>query len=551
MKCTIIGHNGFTDFFSQYALYKEKISKYDDIIIFVNEESKIPIVKSLFPEKHISVQIPIINNNYDGVNTCINCHTYGAPHQCPRGGSLCKYIDYLSYKEYDNIKLNGFDDYGKWALFKNDKSFLDCFYQYYNLDFIETLMKHKFIIDAENCKQFYDSQLINSDYIVVHDTETENGAIRPSLNKNDTRVICLNKLSTRITDTVHLLQGAKELHVIDSVYGFFILFLQIQYNLFENKNIFLYTRGLEKDSPFFAIQRYIPADWKIINIINVPKNNISVNNFCQSGYGDRMMDLFIYSILSKVYDAKSYLKWTLFTGTTWIGYPPWRFVDTDISLFINFIKLPSYIELVSTDTNHQYTSTQNLGGCVSPLTIYDKNFKNTFSHETYLEIVNSVKKDYSFQFDKYTHSKPYVTVHLRRTDKLQGYDNLQINMSELNDLDMKTFAAIQVAKEKGYTDFYLASDSTDTKKMYTAKLNEMGLHVIQPPNTYNLLESYYDTWIMSSSSLILVSMKYSAFSLFPALYFDIPIYNILGYEPYESFTNYITLIKDLGQLQSL
>ena len=39
MKCTIIGHNGFTDFFSQYALYKEKISKYDDIIIFVNEES--------------------------------------------------------------------------------------------------------------------------------------------------------------------------------------------------------------------------------------------------------------------------------------------------------------------------------------------------------------------------------------------------------------------------------------------------------------------------------------------------------------------------------
>ena len=550
MKCTIIGHNGFTDFFSQYALYKEKISKYDDIIIFVNEESKIPIVKSLFPEKHISVQIPIINNNYDGVNTCINCHTYGAPHQCPRDGSICKYIDYLSYKEYDNIRLNGFDDYGKWALFKNDKSFLDCFYQYYNLDFIETLMKHKFSIDAENCKQFYDSQLINSDYIVVHDNE--NGAIRSSLNVNDIRVICLNKLSTCITNTVHLLQGAKEIHVIDSVYGFFILFLQIQYNLFDNKKIFVYSRELNKDGPFLAIQRYIPADWKIINIINsTPKINISVNNFCESGYGDRMMDLFIYSIISKILDAKSYLKWTLFTETTWIGYPSWRFVDTDISLFINFIKLPSYIELVSANTNHQYITTQYLGGCVSPLKIYEMLFKETISHKTFLQIVNSVKKDYSFQFDKYTHSKPYVTVHLRRTDKLRGYDNFQINMSELNDLDQKTIVAIQLAKEKGYTDFYLASDSDETKRLYTAKLYEMGLHIIQPPNTHNLLESYYDTWIMSSSSLILVSMRYSAFSLFPALYFDIPIYNVMGYEPYENFSQYITLIKDLNQLKSI
>ena len=549
MKCTIIGHNGFTDFFSQYALYKEKISKYDDIIIFVNEESKIPIVKSLFPEKHISVQIPIINNNYDGVNTCINCHTYGAPHQCPRDGSICKYIDYSSYKEYDNIRLNGFDNYGKWEVFKNDKSFLDCFYQYYNLDLIESFMKHKFIIDAEKCKQFYDSQLINSDYVVVHDTE--NGDIHSSLNVNDMRVICLNKLSTCITDTVHLLQGAKELHVIDSVYGFFILFLQIQYNLFDNKKIFLYSRRLEKDTPFFAIQRYIPADWKIINIINSPEINLSVNNFCESGYGDRMMDLFIYSIISKAYNAKSYLKWTLFTETTWIGYPPWRFIDTDISLFISFIKLPSYIELVSANTNHQYTSIKYLGGCVSPLTIYHTLFKNTISHETFLRIVNSVKKDYSFQFDKYTHSKPYVTVHLRRTDKLRGYDNLQINMSELNDLDQKTIVAIQLAKAKGYTDFYLASDSDETKKLYTAKLNEMGLHVIQPPNTHNLLESYYDTWIMSSSSLILVSMRYSAFSLFSALYFDIPIYNVIGHEPYENFSQYITLIKDLNQLKSI
>ena len=136
------------------------------------------------------------------------------------------------------------------------------------------------------------NSLINSDYVVVHDTE--NGDIHSSLNVNDMRVICLNKLSTCITDTVHLLQGAKELHVIDSVYGFFILFLQIQYNLFDNKKIFLYSRSLEKDSPFFAIQRYIPADWKIINIINSPEINLSVNNFCGSGYGDRMMDLFIY-----------------------------------------------------------------------------------------------------------------------------------------------------------------------------------------------------------------------------------------------------------------
>jgi hypothetical protein len=280
---------------------------------------------------------------------------------------------------------------------------------------------------------------------------------------------------------------------------------------------------------------------------------ISVNNFCRSGYGDRMLDLFVISILTKLYNTTSKIKWIPFEGQNFAEFPSWRFKDTHIENFIKFFKLPSYIELVSNDTNEQTKFNEYLGGVISPSLFYSKYLQNNIDNTLYKEVINNVKNDFSIRVDDYIHNKPYVTVHLRRTDKLKGICVTQINLSSddtLEILDQKTLQSIEILKEKGYTDFYLASDSYETKSSYTLKLNAMGLTVINPHNKYDLLESYYDTWIMKSSSLIIVSTKYSTYSLFNALLFNIPLHNVLGHSLYDNykFNEDVTIIRDLSTL---
>jgi hypothetical protein len=330
--------------------------------------------------------------------------------------------------------------------------------------------------------------------------------------------------------------------------------LQIQYGLFKKHKIFLYYRSTYKDGAFFAIKEFIPSNWKIVNLSTVNQIildktpiNISANNFCLSGYGDRMMDLFNFAILANVYNAIISIKWVPFVDTTYKDYPSWRFQDTHISAITQFIKFPSYIELCETDTNHQYHANTYMGGTTSPEILYNE-FKDIITFDNFLKTIEEIKSDFKLHVENYVHPRPFITVHLRRTDKLRGRDGFQINISELSDLDIKTIIAIQGAKEKGYTDFYLASDSEETKKMYTENLNLMGLNVINPPNIHNLLESYYDTWLMCSSSLIIVSMKFSAFSLFPGLYFNIPIYNVYKNDAYTKYNSYIKIINDLSQI---
>jgi len=257
-KCTIVGHNGWTDYISQYSLRRHFIEGFDQCILFIDSQDKYTFVRSLYPEKHIDIQVPKTTPIYDGIHSCICCHTLGSPQFCPRSKQSCKFIDYNQYTDYTHIKLNAFDNYLKWQEFFANKSFLTSMYAYYNLDPIETIQKYKLPLDTESNEAFFESFYLPKDYIAIHDNKATGLYIHL---KTPYLHVQMDGISQSITDTLLILQKAKEIHCIDSVYLFLIIMYNIQYGLFKNKPVFVYLRSFDTNGPFFAIESYLPHDW--------------------------------------------------------------------------------------------------------------------------------------------------------------------------------------------------------------------------------------------------------------------------------------------------
>jgi hypothetical protein len=258
---------------------------------------------------------------------------------------------------------------------------------------------------------------------------------------------------------------------------------------------------------------------------------LAVNNFTLSGYGDRMLDLLCLISYARARKMKLYIRWQEFEGMhDFQDIPPWRFQDTKITNFLSFFRIPSEVQIEnSVIQNPQHEWKQYIGGTRSPITFYEQFVQNyiPLSISDWLEIVDEVKSELKLKVTKYTPERPYVTVHLRRTDKLRGVCATQIVEDELVFLNKETFAAIEKAKVLGYTDFYLATDDPTSRADYVKFIESIGCRVICPINVHNLLPSYFDTWMMKSSSLLIASMRYSTFSMFPSVWWNIPLWTVL------------------------
>ncbi len=259
-QCTIVGHNGWTDLISQYALRRHFIEEYDKVILFIDSHDKYEFVRSLYPETHITVCVPETTSNYDGINSCISCHTLGSPDICPRTWAKCKFIDYGNYPNYTHIKLNAFDNYKKWESFMQNRSFLDSMYKYYNLEFVETSKRFPIPIHSQENNLFFASHNLPERYAVIHDNKTTGLIIH---NTTSFPSLEINGISNLITDTIYVLQKAEEIHCIDSVYFFLILLLSIQYGYFNDKPVYLYYRSIDANGPFSAVRQFVPSNWQI------------------------------------------------------------------------------------------------------------------------------------------------------------------------------------------------------------------------------------------------------------------------------------------------
>lgn len=261
------------------------------------------------------------------------------------------------------------------------------------------------------------------------------------------------------------------------------------------------------------------------------ETTLVVPNYTLSGYGDRMIDLLCLTAYARVKHKKLYIRWEDYPGMPeYKDIPAWRFQDTKLDNFLKFFRLPDQVQVDYTIVQHPvHTFRGYLGGIKSPAVFYDEivSKEHPISVDQWNAIIDQVKSELGFKVLQYKPKKPYAVVHVRRTDKLRGCDEGQMVPNELPFLNQETFSAIQTARDTGITDFYIATDDPSSRNEYVTMIESLGCQVIEPLNVHSLLPSYYDTWIMKSSSLIIASMRYSTFSLFPSLWWEIPLWTVL------------------------
>lgn len=260
-------------------------------------------------------------------------------------------------------------------------------------------------------------------------------------------------------------------------------------------------------------------------------------NSTLSGLCDRLNDILILSTYAKIKNKilKFNYRTQPFENSIQENLRPlYRKEDYLLENLHKYIKFPENIiiykenEIITLNKDEDEIFHNYLGGCYSPITFYNTFSSNLCCIEKFIETFYNQTKQVLFNINidllKYDN---FVSVHLRRTDKVSNYTNRHhgIKIEELNELDNITYEIIEKFINKGYTNFYFCSDDKEILKNYINKYNSQ-INVINNDLSdyisFNTLEDqiksvYTDLYIMSCSKYIILSQKHSSFSLFASL----------------------------------
>lgn len=282
-------------------------------------------------------------------------------------------------------------------------------------------------------------------------------------------------------------------------------------------------------------------------------NAILWKNPTLSGLGDRFIDLFLLSTLATLQNSLLFVDWPKFDQSPHI-YPLTRFEDVDPKNFLKYLKLPNNIKIISneiSDKNSDYSFSDfgdYLGGVYSPST-FQKKYLPDINFDIFYEQYFKTISEFDFRDEFYDlvvdQNIPDISVHLRRTDKLNGSDGWQIHNRELNDLNEKTTSVVEhlLSENIDYT-LYFASDDASERDKYNNLFEKNIINLSESFNNY--LSTYIDLYLMAKSKIIIMSQKHSNFSCLAAMigrnkliymYENIPLEDI-GYLKTENFIYY-------------
>lgn len=247
---------GWTDIVNQLPLINYYITKYEKLTVILRPDAK-PIY-----EFYLS-NINNLNKVYDPIT-----HTSRVNPSFYTKFDPNKF-DYLLHGKLDNNRLDKYKNVFMSTPF--DEHFGKKFYTCYDIDYNNKINFFNFNrnIDMEN--NFYEKFIKQhgENYILYHDNLLNDSSI--TFKKHETvKYINLNGSALDMFYMIKILQNAKEIHCVDSVWASFCYMIDAKYNLLKNVNIYLYPfnyrcGGLLKEK--FSSNKLQPVsldNWSII-----------------------------------------------------------------------------------------------------------------------------------------------------------------------------------------------------------------------------------------------------------------------------------------------
>jgi hypothetical protein len=237
----VIYHNqGWTDIINCLGLVTYYTYRYNNLILIVREDSS-DLINFYFKDKKIQIhyfKFDDLNRNYKKV--------------------LAKYntSKFFFHGQWDRFRT---DQYKRSFNKKNDVFFVNNFYEAYDINYTKRIKNFSFSRDlsAENnaYKRFIKKNGVN--YILTHETND----VKLTVIKLNLPEINLDNSTRIFFDFITIMQNAKAMYLIDSVWAAFAYQLDAKYKLFKNIQITVECKRGYKD---MFMSPYILPNWEVI-----------------------------------------------------------------------------------------------------------------------------------------------------------------------------------------------------------------------------------------------------------------------------------------------
>ena len=250
-KGLIYFHQGWTDIVICMGLINYYDSLYDEITVLIRSDAKDIIDFYVKPLDSVKVIYLSTDNGrfYGEVMTYHSSEVIYEPNGTSGVIKVPDNFELMCHGEHDRLRKDKYVGYWYSHNKKPTKHFSEAFYTYYDIDFNVRVKDFSIVRDMDEEQSVYDSFIKEhgTNYAIYHDDQTnhQSGTHHVSTKLNFTRTdvityINLNKRSKNFFDHIKILESAKEIHLVDSVWAAICYQLDVKYGLFKNKSVKIY-----------------------------------------------------------------------------------------------------------------------------------------------------------------------------------------------------------------------------------------------------------------------------------------------------------------------
>jgi hypothetical protein len=256
MNGCIYFHQGWTDIIVCLPLVDYYLNNYDNLFVIVRSDAKEFVDYYLREKKNVTpLYIKTDNGRYYGniIKSDIEDIDY---HQNGDSGTIIvpNDFDLLFHAEHDRFRMDKYNHY--W--YKNNpenkssRHFSESFYTFYDIPHTNRIdsffLNRDLMLENKTYEKFIEEN--GEDYILYHDDETNHhhGSLHVSTKiifneKNEHySYVNLNKKSLLFFDYIKILQNAKEIHLVDSVWAGICYSIDAKYGILSDIKIYLYNK---------------------------------------------------------------------------------------------------------------------------------------------------------------------------------------------------------------------------------------------------------------------------------------------------------------------